>query len=250
VIGASFEDGGAAGLDGDQADDSLPDSGAAYIFRRTAAGWVQDAYVKAPVPHAGDGFGSDVALSGDTLAVAAPFETGSVAGVGNLAMSGAVYVYRRQGGQWQHEARLEASNPDAFDSFGSALALSGDTLAAGSFGESSAARGVGGDQADDSAPLSGAVYVFRRLDDTGAWAQEAYIKASNTDAFDHFGTSMDLDQDTLAVGAVNEGSSASGVKRQRRRQRPARQRRGLPVPAHGRRLGPGRVHQDRGSRTR
>jgi hypothetical protein len=209
VIGASFEDGGAAGVDGDQSDNSLPDSGAVYVFRRTAAGWVQDAYLKAPAPHAGDAFGSDVAISGNTLAVAAPFENVSVAGVGDLAMAGAVYVYRRQGGQWRHEARLEASNPDALDSFGSALALSGNSLAVGSFGESSAARGVGGDQTDNSASLSGAVYVFRRQG--GAWTQEAYLKASNTDAFDHFGTSMDLDDDTLAVGAVNEGSSASGV---------------------------------------
>jgi trimeric autotransporter adhesin len=209
VIGAPFEDGGAAGTGGDQNDDSLPDSGAVYIFRRTGAGWTQDAYLKAPVPHAGDGFGSDVVLSGNTLAVAAPFETVSVAGVGDLEMGGAVYVYRRQGGQWQHQARLEASNPDAFDSFGVVVALSGNTLAVGSFGESSAARGVGGDQTDNSVSQSGAVYVFRRQG--GAWAQEAYIKASNTGAFDHFGTSLDLDGNILAIGAVNEGSSASGV---------------------------------------
>lgn len=207
AIGASFEDGGASGINGDQSDDSLPDSGAVYVFRRKGAGWVQDAYVKAPAPEAGAGFGSDVAISGNTLVVAAPFETGGPGG--DLEMSGAVHVYRRQGGQWQHEARLEASNPDAFDSFGSTLAISGNTLAVGSFGESSAATGINGDQSDNSAALSGAVYVFRRQG--GTWAQEAYIKASNTGVFDHFGTALDIDGDILAIGAVNEGSSASGV---------------------------------------
>ena len=49
------------------------------------------------------------------------------------------------------------------DFFGQSMALSGDgnTLAVGAFGERSAATGVNGDQADNSASVAGAVYVFR-----------------------------------------------------------------------------------------
>ena len=60
------------------------------------------------------------------------------------------------------------------------------------------------------APDSGAVYVFTR-DGAGVWTQQAYIKASNTDAEDAFGGSVALSGDTLAVGASLEGSNATGV---------------------------------------
>ena len=47
------------------------------------------------------------------------------------------------------------------DGFGESVALSGDTLAVGSTGEDSAATGIDGDQADNSAEDSGAVYAFQ-----------------------------------------------------------------------------------------
>jgi hypothetical protein len=56
---------------------------------------------------------------------------------------------------------LKASNTGAGDYFGVSVALSGDTLAVGAAGEASTAQGVnGGNQDDDSAPGSGAVYIF------------------------------------------------------------------------------------------
>jgi hypothetical protein len=54
------------------------------------------------------------------------------------------------------------------------------TLAVGAtVEEDSNATGIGGNQADDTAGGSGAVYVFER-DEQGAWSQQAYVKASNT----------------------------------------------------------------------
>lgn len=71
--------------------------------------------------------------------------------------------------------------------------------------------GIDGNQTDDSAPSSGAVYVFTR--DGTVWAQQAYLKASNGDASDQFGVRVALSADghTLAVGAYLEDSSATGV---------------------------------------
>ncbi|MEZ9982537.1 FG-GAP repeat protein, partial [Vibrio sp. 10N.261.49.A3] len=68
-----------------------------------------------------------------------------------------------------------------------------------------------GAQANNSAPASGAVYLFRYRAST--WTQEAYIKASNTGAGDNFGTSVALSSDgnTLAAGAPREGSNGTGV---------------------------------------
>jgi len=57
---------------------------------------------------------------------------------------------------------VKASIPGVSDLFGRTLTVSGDggTLAVGAYGESSAAAGIGGDQASDAATFAGAVYVF------------------------------------------------------------------------------------------
>src|SRR6185295_17279943 len=88
-------------------------------------------------------------------------------------------------------------------------ALFGATLAVGAPSESSGARGVNGNQNDNSEIRSGAVYVFQRSGT--AWAQQAYIKASNTNDSDGFGMSVALFADTLAVAAPREDSGATGI---------------------------------------
>ena len=111
--------------------------------------------------------------------------------------------------QLVQQGYLKASNTNADDLFGFNVALSGDTLVVGAPQEGSNATGVNGNQADNSAPNSGAVYVFTRTD--GVWTQQAYLKASNTGAGDQFGVIMALSGDTLAVGAQFEASNATGV---------------------------------------
>ena len=105
------------------------------------------------------------------------------------------------------QAYLKASNTDANDLLGYSVALSGDTLVVGAPQESSNATGVNGNQANNSAANSGAVYVFTRSGDV--WTQQAYLKASNTDANDQFGVSVAISGDTLAVGAQFEDSNGS-----------------------------------------
>jgi hypothetical protein len=111
------------------------------------------------------------------------------------------------------QAYIKASNTGSGDQFGSSVALSGDgnTLVVGAPGEASAATGIGGNQALNTAASAGAVYVYTRSGT--AWTQQAYIKASNTGAGDQFGTSVALSSDgnTLAVGAIGEASSATGI---------------------------------------
>ena len=50
---------------------------------------------------------------------------------------------------------------------------------AGALFEDSCATGVDGDETDNLCDFAGAAYVFLRS--AGAWAQQAYLKASNTD---------------------------------------------------------------------
>jgi hypothetical protein len=114
---------------------------------------------------------------------------------------------------WSQEAYIKASNTGAADQFGLRVALAGDglTLAVSAYVEDSAARVINGDQMSNAALDSGAVYVFRRV--SGVWSQDAYVKASNTDAYDYFGASLDLSSDgaVLAVSATLEDSLATGL---------------------------------------
>ena len=81
-----------------------------------------------------------------------------------------MYVFTRSpstslgagGATWTAGAIIKSDNNDAGDEFGSAVAVSGDgrTIVAGAHQEDGAARGVNGNQADNSAPDSGAAYVF------------------------------------------------------------------------------------------
>jgi trimeric autotransporter adhesin len=221
AIGAYIEASAARGIDGNQRDESATMTGAVYVFLRAGTRWIQQAYLKASNADAGDAFGHSLALSADgsTLAVGALFEASVARGVnGNqgdnsLAQAGAVYVFTRNRDVWSQQAYLKASNTWAGDLFGSSVALSSDgsTLAVAAVGEDSAAPGINGDQSNDSARGSGAVYVFSRSG--AAWRQTTYVKASNAGEDDVFGTSIALSADgaTLAAGAWGEDSEATGV---------------------------------------
>ena len=196
-------------------DDPAIHSGAVYVFRRVGNTWEQEALLKGPNTESGDELGISVALWGDTLAVGAPQEDSSSREINgdqtdNEAInSGAVYVFRRTGSSWVQEAYIKASNAGTGDELGISVALWNDVLVAGALFEDSAATGVDGDQDDEQAENGGAAYVFRRTGST--WVQEAYLKASNTDAHDNFGYRVALWGETLAVGAAEEDSAATGV---------------------------------------
>jgi trimeric autotransporter adhesin len=221
VVGAFSEASSAVGVDGNQANNSAYQSGAAYVFRRVGNAWAQEAYLKASNtggPTGGEGvgdcFGMTVAISGDVIVVGAPYEDSSATtingnGANNSALdAGAAYVFRRNGTTWAQEAYLKASNANAGDYFGLTIAISGDTIAVGSDGEQSNATGVNPSQVNNSLTYAGAVYIFKR---NASWSQQAYIKASNTGDFDHFSQALDLDGDVLVVGARGEDSAAQQV---------------------------------------
>ncbi len=173
-------------------------------------------YVKSNKPEniasQSDEFGVSVALSadGNTMAVGAPSDGGGVLDLPDTLASGAgdVYVFVRNGSQWQQQALLTGSNTEPSDRFGYSVSLSadGNLIAVGAPGEASAATGINEEQNDNTANRSGAAYTFVRSGDD--WQQQAYIKASNTTAFARFGwdVSLNADGNTLAVGARAEAS--------------------------------------------
>lgn len=210
AVGARFED----------ISEAQPDAGAAYLFTRGPDGWTQQARLTASNAGGLDQFGTSVSLSddGSVLVVGAPSESSDATGVNgedneNAANSGAVYVFERVESEWAQKAYIKASTSVSERYFGEALALSADgvTLAVAARGDDSGAQGIGGDQFNTDANRAGAVFVFHR--DSGSWEEQAYVKASNTDRDDYFGSALALaaDGNTLAVGALREDSKSTGV---------------------------------------
>lgn len=222
AVGSFDEDGSLAGTNERQNDDQAG-TGAVYVFTRIDGDWKQTAYLKASNAERGDSLGVTVAISddGNTLAAASLDEDSETTGINSIPMrdraadrsTGAVYVFVRDRGTWSQQAYIKASNTGRYDWFGSRLALSGDghTLAVGAQLEDSASRGINAKQDDETAQEAGAVYLFTR--DGSAWTQDAYVKGSNTDAYDEFGSSLALSQDgtLMAVGARSEDSAATRI---------------------------------------
>jgi hypothetical protein len=224
-------------------DNKSQGSGALYVFSRQNGAWSQQAYVKASRGETSDGFGFATSISedGNTIAVGAGDEACLTPGIdppgcaddappgrGANIWVGAAYVFVRSGTTWSEQAFIKAPNARPYNSFGVRLALSGDgnTLAATSYLEDGAARGVRPPQIQqfliqaifnawrehkNEAEESGALYVFTR---TGSkWTAGAIVKSDNNDAGDEFGSAVAVSGDgrTIVAGAHQEDSAARGV---------------------------------------
>lgn len=195
--------GGAVAVSGDtvvagapQAGGAHENSGAAYVFTRTAGVWHEQAKLEADDGAADDSFGKSVAIFGDTALVGAPW-----ADAGGLTNNGAVYVFTRSADAWVQQQKLTAPDGANDALLGICVSLYGDTALAGASGAT-----IGGDT------QCGAAYVF-----TGAgssWALEQKLVSSDKSAFDNFGNSAAIYNDVAIIGAAGQdigGNSNAGA---------------------------------------
>jgi FG-GAP repeat len=211
AAGQTSDPSNATGINGDEKNTSVPDSGAVFVFARDGDSWSQQAYVKpwnTTQRGALFGYGVGLTANGDTMAVGAYDEDRG---------RGAVYVFGRKGNKWAQQARLTASNAEPGDSLGCAVAISddGNTILAGAFDEDAILPGIqppnAGADDEPSDSSSGAAYVFARKD--GKWSQQAYVKAFNTRENDQFGWALAISRDgnSIAIGSHLEDSAAKGI---------------------------------------
>lgn len=165
------------------------DSGAAYVFRRTAGVWSQEAKLLPAAASAGDGIGYDVAIDGDTVVIGAP------AVDGGLGDAGAVHVFTRTGSTWTEEATLVADDAAALDNFGASVAIDGDVIVVGSPGSN-----------ETTSLNTGAAYVFTRAG--GVWTQQARLTMPAPVAGDQLGASVAIDGAVVAVGVPYRDGAA------------------------------------------
>lgn len=193
--------------------------GAVYLFTRnqTDGRWQQENPVLRPSHPQKDAlFGSSVALSSDgsMLAVGAPQEG---TGTNDTVHRGAVYLFSRSEERWIQQARILATNGERHDEFGTSLGFgrNGALLAVGAPFEDSSATGINGNQQDDRATNSGAVYLYSKSEQ--GWKAFAYIKPNRDTAgderpFGEFGTAVAVTPDgtILAAGAPHLASITMG----------------------------------------
>ena len=134
VVDAADEDGTVGGINGPQYDGAQigdHSNGALYVFVNTNGTWSQQAYIKSSNVRVNDLFGIRLAVStnGNVLVASSMLQGGGGRGVTanqqdfSAEESGAVYVFTRAGTTWTQRAYLKSPNSDAYDEFGSGVAM-------------------------------------------------------------------------------------------------------------------------------
>ena len=164
-------------------------TGAAYVFERTTAGWQFQQKLTAHDATSYSFFGASVAVDGDRIVV------GGYGDPNADIYSGAAYVFNRVGTKWTPEQKLTGSENSIFDSFGISVAIRGDRIVCGAFGNS-----------DFNQSEVGSAYVFQRVN--GLWVQQQELTASDSASLARFGLAVGLNDDTIVVGA--DGDSELG----------------------------------------
>jgi len=243
--------GEAAALDADSAIIGAPrgpgavaDSGAAYVYVNSMGGWMPEQKLFDSMGTNVQLFGHAVSIDGDSALIGAPGDTAGIA-----AGAGAGFVFTRMAGVWSPQQKLIASDAELNDQHGWSADISGDTAILGAIGEDDGGNGAGaayvftrsagvwteemklvasdatmdnafgwsvsidGDTAVVGAPMStggGAAYVFTRSG--GMWTQQQKLTADDGATGDQFGMSIDLEGETVVVGAPgdDDGGSSAG----------------------------------------
>jgi FG-GAP repeat protein/putative Ig domain-containing protein len=160
--------------------------GAAYVFTRSGGVWSELQKLTAPDGAAGDLFGMSVALDAETAVIGAGGKL-----VRGDADAGAAYVFTLSGGMWVGIQILLPDIRGAGDFFGAAVALSGDTVLIGSWGDDIGAN-----------TNQGSAVVFARSG--GMWSQQQKLTAADGADGDNFGLSVALSGDTAVIGATGD----------------------------------------------
>ena len=171
-------------------------TGAAYVFTRSGTSWSQQAKLTASDAAANDylGYhsGNSIAISGDTVVA------GAYGDDDGGSSSGSAYVFTRSGTSWSQQAKLTASDAAAYNEFGNATAIEGDTIVIGSHQSDN-----GGFYVD----YTGSAYIYTRSGTS--WTQVKKIQSSDIQAGDNFGKSVAIYSNTIVAGAWGEDTGAN-----------------------------------------
>ncbi|MEQ1643836.1 MAG: hypothetical protein ABL959_10360, partial [Pyrinomonadaceae bacterium] len=158
---------------------------AAFIFVRCGTAWTQQQKLTASGGSPFDGFGSSVAISGNTVIVGADQDR---LGTTNR-IQGSAYIFVSDGTTWTQQQKLTADDGGPSSRFGSSVAILGDTAIVGK--PTKFVLGVG--------TTSGTVLAYLRSGTT--WALQETISPSDGQPSDDFGYSVAISSDAIIIGA-------------------------------------------------
>ena len=160
----------------------------AFVFQRIVGVWSEQAQL-APINGGPNPLFNAVAIDGNTIVVGARTDDEL------LLDAGAAYVFVGSGSTWNLQTKLVASDGASNDHFGKSVAIRGDRAVVGAIIQPT----VG----------AGAAYVFDRTGST--WTQKTKLTRAGgaSGAPPEFGRVVDVDDDTIIVGAP--GDDAAGV---------------------------------------
>ncbi len=160
------------------------ESGAAYIYKRDGQDWVEKARLTASDGYEHQFFGYSISSGGDYAIIGAAGDSE------NGLWSGAAYIFKRDGDNWVEQAKLIPSDNKEDDSFGHAVAITGDYAL------------IGSPWKDGVVDDSGAVYVFKR--DGENWIEQDKLMSSSPEYRCLFGTSISISNNYAIVAAVGD----------------------------------------------
>ncbi|MCG8573876.1 MAG: T9SS type A sorting domain-containing protein [Flavobacteriales bacterium] len=193
---------GAYGEDEDEdGANSLSKAGSAYIFERDEDGvWVEVQKIVAADRHAGDEFGSSVAIHGNTAVVGAHIDDTDEDGLNWMYHSGSAYIFERGAdGVWTQTQKIVASDRSPGTEFDPDHEDWNDR-----FGES---VGVWNDFIVVGAPFASKAYMFEKVG--GVWTEVSFLTTAETYWLDRYGQDVDIDSTTVMVGAYTEDENSA-----------------------------------------
>ena len=165
-------------------------AGAAYIYTLSGGNWQQSAKIVPADVQQGDRFGSAVSVSGSSVLVGAAN--------GGFFGEGAAYVYLNNAGTWTEDVKLVSPSAGLSDGFGSSVAMEGSVAV------------VGAPLQDDASSIDeGAVYGF--IKSGGAWSSGVKLTASNGSSGFEFGSSVDIVDTEIVIGAKGANNQKGAV---------------------------------------
>ena len=187
----------------------ISNTGAVYIYKRNAVSGLYDQQAKLTLSSGvSEGFGSSVAVSGDTVVVGASYHDAN-----NNINSGAVYLFQKPDTGWNdmnESVKFTALSGEEDDWFGDSVAIDGDTVIVGAHGD------------DDSGSTSGSAYLFEKpLTGWITMTETIKFHASDGYAYNAFGRSVAIDKNSVVVGAGNLNGAAYIFKITRQRFSPS-----------------------------
>jgi hypothetical protein len=178
-----------------EVNNSLTNSGAAYIFFKTASGWQQQKKIIEPNAAANDYFGSAIAISGDYCVIASSTKT-----VGSNLSQGKVYVYKRNGTDWALDGSFTKTGGAAYEYFGWSVGITQQS-------SGTVLLSVGVPYSDIHVSDGGEVYCYKKTSSTGKWSFVQSIFPGDIAPADYFGFSISMDNGYMVVGAPSQDNA-------------------------------------------